>query len=164
MRFWLELINPSIMKIIQADFNELDDLVALFDEYRVWYGAESHIQGARKFLAERFLHNESVVFMAYSDENEPLGFTQLYPKFSSVRMARLWILNDLFVTENARGLGVSIALINKAKDLVMKTGAAGLNLETQKTNVVGNHLYPRTDFVLEEEFVFYNWTNPFFEV
>ena len=152
------------MKIIQATLEHLDDIVPLFDAYRVWYNKSSDLLKARRFLAERLLQSENALFLVYTEGGVAAGFTQLYPMFSSVRMARLWILNDLFVAPTARGNGYSVALIEKAKEFALKTGAAGLVLETDKTNDIGNKLYPRTDFVLDTTGNHYTWDNPNFVI
>jgi ribosomal protein S18 acetylase RimI-like enzyme len=72
-------------------------------------------------------------------------------------MKRLWLLNDLFVDSPYRGLGISKILIDKAKDLAIRSGAAGLSLETAKSNLIGNNLYPSVGFRLEDEVNFYFW-------
>ena len=72
-------------------------------------------------------------------------------------MKRLWLLNDLYVNEAYRGRGISKQLINAAKDLARSTDAAGVLLETEPSNIIGNRLYPATDFELEEN-NFYFWT------
>lgn len=98
-----------------------------------------------------------MIFIAVNDENRFTAFVQLYPLFSSTRMRPLWLLNDLFVDENYRGQGISVALINKAKEHCKKTGACGLMLETAKDNDIGNKLYPRTSFELDTDHNFYFW-------
>jgi len=45
-----------------------------------------------------------------SSADQLMGFAQLYPSFSSVSMKRLWILNDLFVSSEARGKYISYNL------------------------------------------------------
>ena len=82
--------------LIQAGPNHLDDLALLFDAYRIFYRKETDITAAKKFLSDRLINNQSVVFMVY-DGSRAAGFTQLYPLFSSVNMAAVWLLNDLFV-------------------------------------------------------------------
>jgi ribosomal protein S18 acetylase RimI-like enzyme len=72
-------------------------------------------------------------------------------------MKKLWLLNDLFVHPNFRGLNISNALINEAKNLSKNTLAAGLILETAKTNTIGNLLYPKCGFELDNEHNFYSW-------
>ncbi len=100
------------MSIQQATLNELDSLTELFDLYRSFYEQESNIEGAREFLKERLINKESVVFIAF-DENNPIGFVQLYPSFSSVSMEKIWVLNDLYVKEIAREKGFAEELMKR---------------------------------------------------
>ena len=72
-------------------------------------------------------------------------------------MRRVWLLNDLFVDENHRGSGVSLSLIENAKQLVRDTNAFAVFLETEKTNTIGNQLYPRAGFKLNEYSNYYEW-------
>ena len=101
---------------------------------------------------------ESIIYAAENENGKLVGFTQLYPIFSSTRMKRMWLLNDLFVDPDFRGLGVSKQLINKAKELARSNNACGILLETEKSNDIGNKLYPSMDFELESN-NFYFWTN-----
>ena len=84
------------MKIVQATIENVKDLAPLFDGYRVFYKQPSDLEKATEFLTQRFQKNDSVIFMAFEGASA-LGFTQLYPSFSSVSMQRTYILNDLFV-------------------------------------------------------------------
>jgi len=141
-----------------ATIDDLLQLSKLFDLYRIFYRKQSDIEAAKKFLAERINNSDSVIYVA-DEENELLGFTQLYPQFSSTRMKRTWLLNDLFVLQQHRERGISKQLIEKAKTLAIKTNAAGLLLETDKTNAIGNRLYPSTGFTMNETSNFYWWQN-----
>jgi GNAT superfamily N-acetyltransferase len=144
--------------IRKADFPDLQALSGLFDLYRIFYRKETDPEGAKKFLTERMERNESVVFVA-EIEGVLVGFTQLYPQFSSTRMQRTWLLNDLFVLEEHRGRGIAKLLIDAAKQLAVDTGAAGLLLETEKTNTTGNRLYPSAGFRLYRNANFFWWEN-----
>lgn len=143
--------------IEKATLNELEPLSKLFDRYRMFYEKQSDIKEAKKFLSERISNNDAEIFVCLNGENVMMGFVQLYPLFSSTRMKKLWLLNDLFVDENYRGCGYSVALINKSKELCISTDACGLILETAKENIVGNNLYPKAGFSLDSEFNFYSW-------
>ena len=88
-----------------------------------------------------------------------VGFVQLYPIFSSTRMQRLWLLNDLYVEKIYKGKGISKQLIEISKSLCKQTNACGLILETAKTNIVGNELYPKVGFSLDKEHNYYFWDN-----
>ena len=142
--------------IRKAALEDVPALAPLFDAYRVFYDKASDVHAAETFLKDRLEHNEAHVFVAEVDGNM-VGFTLLYPLFSSTRMKRLWLLNDLYVQPEFRGQGHSIALIDAAKSLAVDTGAAGLMLETAKSNLIGNQLYPKTGFVCDDGHHYYNW-------
>ncbi len=145
------------MQIITADIRHLDQIWPLFEAYRAFYRQPADRAGARPFIAERLSKQESIIYLASTQEQEVVGFTQLYPLFSSTRLARVWLLNDLFVKPEFRGLGVSLRLIDAAKSLALAANAAGLLLETEKTNEIGNNLYPRAGFVIEDDTNHYFW-------
>ena len=145
------------MKIRKANSSDLDALSRLFDGYRVFYRKPSDLKGASEFLKSRLSQGDSEIFVCEEPDGNLIGFTQLYPLFSSTRMKKLWLLNDLFVDQEHRGKGVSIGLIERAKQLVRESGACGMFLETEKTNDIGNNLYPKTDFVLNEGSNYYSW-------
>jgi GNAT superfamily N-acetyltransferase len=115
------------------------------------------MEAAKIFLKERIEFGDSIIFVDEQETEILSGFTQLYPLFSSTRMKKLWLLNDLYVNSSFRGKGISVALINKAKELARETSAAGLMLETAKTNEIGNNLYSKTGFELDSEHNMYSW-------
>ena len=144
------------MEIREAKEKDLDQLNDLFDAYRVFYKQQSDKTNSREFLRARLLNKESVIYVA-EESRLLIGFVQLYPIFSSMRMNRLWLLNDLFVTENQRGKGISKLLMSEAKELAKATKSAGLILETEKANGVGNALYKGIGFELDSEHNYYSW-------
>lgn len=146
------------MNYRKAKNEDLEMLAELFDQYRVFYRKETNIEAAKQFLKARLEAKDSQIFVAEED-SQLLGFTQLYPLFSSTRMKKLWLLNDLFVNAAARGRGISKGLIDQAKSLVKESSACGMFLETEITNEIGNSLYPRTGFKLNESSNFYEWNN-----
>ena len=145
-------------KIRTATLADLPQLSHLFNLYRVFYRKKPDIEGAFSFLKERIQFRESVVFVA-AEGDLLLGFAQCYPLFSSIRMKRILLLNDLFVLEAYRGRGISKALIKASQDLTKSTGASALLLETEKTNRIGNQLYPAMGFVLQGGSNHYLWEN-----
>lgn len=145
------------MKIRKATLNDIEQLSILFDLYRIFYEKASDIENAKIFLTDRLSNNESEVFVAENDDKILVGFVQLYPLFSSTRMKRFWLLNDLFVKKEERNKGISIALIEAAKNLCIEKNSCGMMLETAKSNIVGNNLYPKTGFDLDKEHNYYTW-------
>ena len=144
--------------IRKVDIKDLDALSKLFDSYRIFYHKNSDIEAAKSFLTERIKNKESEIFVA-EFENNLVGFVQLFPIFSSTRMQRYWLLNDLFVDENYRGKSYSKALLEAAKELCRDTNACGMLLETGKQNEIGNQLYPACGFKKYDEVNFYEWVN-----
>ena len=144
--------------IRKATIDDLKQLAELFDQYRIFYHKESDIPAAENFLKDRIEMKDSEIFVA-ENEGTLTGFVQLYPIFSSTRMKRYWLLNDLFVNENYRGQGFSKALIEEAKKMAKLTNAVGILLETGKSNDIGNQLYPSCGFELYNEVNFYEWTH-----
>lgn len=153
------IINKFHMKNTRrAAIQDLPQLAELFDQYRVFYHKESDIPAAENFLKQRIENKDSEIFVAES-EGKLTGFVQLYPLFSSTRMKRYWLLNDLYINENYRGKGFSKKLIEEAKQLAKSTNASGILLETGKSNNIGNQLYPSCGFEIYDEVNFYEWTN-----
>lgn len=147
-------------EIIHATSDHLDQIAPLFDAYRVFYRQPSDPDRARAFIAERLENQDSIIFLALSTEPEPaaLGFTQLYPLFSSVSMQSLWLLNDLYVAESARKTGVGGGLMLRARAHAESTGAKGLELATQKENRTAQSLYEAMGYVRDEAFYRYALT------
>ena len=128
------------ISIRRATGSDLDAVAPLFDAYRQFYHQPSDLPRARGWLRDRIARDESVVLLAERDGGA-IGFTQLYPMFSSVRTARLWILNDLFVAAGARRQGVARGLLDAAARFGREDGAAGLMLETGRDNAAARALY-----------------------
>ena len=145
------------MKIVKASIDFLDELTPLFDGYRVFYEQNSDTKAARQFLSERLYKEDSVIFLASDTHGKGLGFTQLYPSFSSVSMQHMYILNDLFVSESARGMGVGAALLKHAQQFARAEGCKGLILETAIDNPA-QKLYKRLGWKLDSEVNHYTWT------
>lgn len=135
---------------------DLDTLTDLFDGYRVFYEQKSDPAAARSFLSGRMRSGESVVFLAEDEHGRGLGFTQLFPMFSSVRMQPIWILNDLFVAKFARRRGVAVALMRAAADHARETGAVGLELATARDNAAAKSVYEHLRWTLDTEFDHYS--------
>ena len=128
------------LAIKRATLDDLDGVVPLFDAYRRFYDQPSDEARAREFLQARMGANESVILLA-TDGDRAIGFTQLYPMFSSVRTGRLWILNDLYVDASARRSGAGRALLDAAADFARNDGAVGIVLETTRDNANARALY-----------------------
>ena len=140
----------------QAVLADLEALAPLFDAYRQFYGRPPDLAAARSFLRDRFEHGESVVFVAQA-QGAPAGFTQLYPSFSSVSLARTFILNDLFVVPDRRRSGVGSALLRAATDHARSLGAVRVTLNTDVQNTSAQAVYEARGWKRDREYFVYHF-------
>ena len=142
--------------IKKASLEDLTEVSELFNLYRIFYRQDSDIERSTAFIRERLLNNESDIFLAIVNE-KAVGFAQLYKLFHYTKLQKQWLLSDLFVHPDYRGLGLSIALIDRSKKWNEETGGCGLMLETEKTNNIGNRLYPKCGFIYDGAHNYYHW-------
>ncbi|NJK55538.1 MAG: GNAT family N-acetyltransferase [Pleurocapsa sp. SU_5_0] len=142
------------MKIYQATIKQLDQVAFLFNQYRIFYRQPADLKSAQKFIRERLQQQDAVIFLARENE-QPVGYTQLFPSWSSVSMQRVWILNDLFVLREKRNQGIAKALMNKAKDHAISTNAVRIILATEVTNQIGQNLYESMGYRHFDDFYHY---------
>jgi len=134
------------MEIRQIHALESEGAAVLFDRYRMFYGKPSDPELARIYLRERLKNQESIVFGAW-EGGELVGFMQLYPSYSSLRVVKDWVLNDLYVEPAYRGRGIGELLIRKALVFAEEQGAERVELVTGVSNFTAQRLYEKTGFV-----------------
>jgi len=137
---------------------DLDALAPLFDAYRQFYEQRSDPPLSRRFLSDRLSHDESVVLVA-EEGGAAVGFTQLYPLFSSISLGPIYVLNDLFVDPNARRAGVGGRLLDAARAHGQRTGAHYLELATAVDNPA-QRLYEACGWIPDREFLHYELPLP----
>lgn len=140
--------------IRRATAHYLDQLVPLFDAYRQFYGQQSDIVVARQFLSDRLDRSESVVLIAEDDTGRAIGFVQLYPTFSSILAARMYMLSDLFVIPEARRRGIGARLLTSAAEAARAAGAVRLELATAITNASAQRLYESLGWQRDEFYLY----------
>lgn len=138
------------LEIKRVTEEDIIHIASLFDAYRMFYEQESNIDAASTFITERLRNKDSIIFAAILD-NQYVGFTQLYPTFSSVAMKKAFILNDLFVAERYRKNGVAQALMNTAFEFAENEQARFITLETGVSNTKAQALYEKMNMVIEND-------------
>ena len=141
------------MEVKRISSHEASLVTDLFDKYRMFYKQPSDITLAQNFIQDRLDNNESIIFVAVArnDGNEiPVGFTQLYPDYSSVRAVKNWILNDLYVDSGFRKQGIGETLIKSALEFAKKEGAKYVELSTAVDNYTAQSLYTAIGFKKQE--------------
>lgn len=137
--------------------SELEEVTGMFDAYRMFYGQVSDLHRAREFMQDRLSSQDSCVIGAYSS-GRLVGFTQLYPSFSSVAMSRKWILNDMFVSPEYRKMGAAEKLLDHATKVARESHAVSMVLATKQDNTIAQSVYEANGWSREQEFVYYNFS------
>lgn len=143
------------MTVRQATPVDVPLAAPLFAAYREFYGVSYDLDAATGFLTDRLEREESIVLIAVVND-APVGFTQIYPSFSSTRLAPIWILNDLFVSPAARGTGMADDLLDTAARLATAAGVTEIELATAHTNLRAQALYDRHGYQPDETYKHYD--------
>jgi ribosomal protein S18 acetylase RimI-like enzyme len=144
--------------IRQAQASDTAAIAPLFDAYRQFYGKPGDPGLANRFIGERLANGESTVFLAEDESGRAVGFVQLYPTFSSVSAARVFVLNDLFIVPEARRGAVARGLMEAAANHARAHGGIRLSLSTAKTNLAAQSLYESEGWVRDEQYYHYSLT------
>jgi len=140
----------------QATVEDVYLITPLFNAYRMFYGQHSNIGAAGEFILQRLQNNQSVIFIAMNSD-KAVGFTQLYPIYSSVGLKNAWLLNDLFVTEAERGKHIATQLLEAAKQLGKQTNSGWLMLQTAATNNPAQKAYEANGWVRDKDYYVYTF-------
>jgi GNAT superfamily N-acetyltransferase len=108
------------MHIRLATEIDIEPLTVLFNLYRQSLGQASQLANCRQFISNRLSESDTMIFIA-TDEQQPLGFLQLYPSYSTLLLKPIWYFDDVYVVEAYRGEGIAKQLIQKAKSLADST-------------------------------------------
>jgi ribosomal protein S18 acetylase RimI-like enzyme len=139
-----------------ADRSDLDLVFPLFDGYRQFYDQASDLTAAQAFLTDRLERKDSVIIIAV-DGLQSVGFTQLFPTFSSVSLQSFYILNDLYVDPHFRNQKVGEKLLLHAQKFAASKELKGLALETAHDNRAYK-LYEKLGWIKEDSFHHYFWS------
>ena len=136
--------------IARATANDIFELAPLVESYRAFYKQPAS-EKTLQYVIDRVSNDEAVVFIARID-GTAVGFTMIYPTFSTVALAPIWLLNDLYVDESARGNGVATKLMETAEQAARDAGAARIWLRTANDNTAAQALYEGRNWKQDEVF------------
>ncbi|MFT4694253.1 MAG: GNAT superfamily N-acetyltransferase [Francisella sp.] len=144
------------MYIVESTEAHLNQLVDVFEEYREFCGFKRSQNKTKLFLKKLICDKEAIIFIAVDSKTDSImGFVNLFPSYSSLSLQRLWILNDLGVSSDFRGKGVSKALIHKVQEFAKETNAIRVELKTALTNTTAQSLYRAMNFIIDSKHVYY---------
>jgi len=133
----------------------IDQFVNVVEEYRKFCGFNVSPKATKDFFKNLHKENKAATFITISEEDEVMGFVNLYPSYSTLSLRKIWILNDLGVSSKFRRLGVAQALIKKSIEFAKETDAIRIELKTAKNNLNAQMLYSEIGFQTDKDNVYY---------
>ncbi|MGH2762483.1 MAG: GNAT family N-acetyltransferase [Thermoleophilaceae bacterium] len=138
-----------IHTVAGADLPELLPLMRGYcDFYEVQPSDEALLAMSRELIASPELDGFQV--LARDEDGRAAGFATVLWTWSTLSASRIAVMNDLFVSSEARGGGVAEALIEECRLRAGRRGATSLGWQTAKDNVRAQRVYERVGGVREE--------------
>jgi GNAT superfamily N-acetyltransferase len=133
------------VEIDSATESDLPVLLPLLRSYCDFYGASPSDDGLTAMVKALIAANDGdgMLLVARDGDRAAVGFATVGWKWSSLRAARLAVMEDLFVSPEARGQGAADALIRACADRAHKHGAPVLIWETALDNHRAQAVYER---------------------
>jgi len=124
---------------------EFEQLLPLIAAYQRFYEAEEIDEARNRSFFRRFLApSEEGRLLGARQGGRLVGYACLYWHFSSTRAVETVLMNDLFVAEGARGVGVGRALIEATVAVARERDAASVEWSTAPDNETAQRLYDST--------------------
>jgi GNAT superfamily N-acetyltransferase len=140
------------MRIERAQPADVDDLLGLMRAYCDYYEVSPSDDDLRALAGALTADpdREGVQLLARDADGRPLGFASLYWTWSTTSAGRIGIMNDLFVSEAARGQGLAERLIEACRAECGRRGARRLTWQTAPDNLRAQAIYERVGATREQ--------------
>ncbi len=128
-----------------AGEEEVESLLPLMRGYCDFYDASPPDEGLRRMARELIAADDGdgMLLVARDGDGRIVGFAAIGWKWSSLRAARVAIMEDLFVHPDARGSGAGIGLVRECARLAKRHGAPCLGWTTALDNHRAQAVYDR---------------------
>ena len=143
-------------KIIEANKDYIEQVGELFDQYRQFYKYDSNIIQSTNFIKSRIINNESKIFIAINNNNQAIGFVQLYETFGSLDLGKIIILYDLYVKKEFRKKNIGRKLMISSHKYAKEIKAKRIQLSTATDNFIGQSLYESLGYIKDKDFYTYD--------
>jgi GNAT superfamily N-acetyltransferase len=128
-----------------AEENDIEAVLPQMLAYCDFYEVEHPDEDALRRMSAALIaapDDEGFLLVA-DDEDEVAGFAACGWKWSSLRGARIVVLEDLFVDPAHRGRGLADELVEGCAEIARRHGAPAMIWETQPTNKRAQAVYDR---------------------
>ena len=138
------MAREEAIEVGPAAEEEVDALLPLMRGYCDFYEASPTDEGLREMARALIAApDREGMLLAARANGEAIGFAALGWKWSSLRGARIAVLEDLYVAPEARGRGAADALIEECADRAREHGAPAMTWLTAPDNRRAQAVYDR---------------------
>jgi GNAT superfamily N-acetyltransferase len=138
-------LHTAVMEIGAATESDLDALLPMMRAYCDFYAVSPSDEGleamARALIAAA--DGDGMLLVARDGDGTVVGFATVGWKWASTRGARIAVMEDLFVSPEARGQGAADALIEACAGRARDLGAPVLTWMTALDNHRAQAVYDR---------------------
>lgn len=133
----------KIRPVVLEDVEQLNSLMLRYivDFYKGKTPIGTKLQDHIKHLLDS--DEAGTQFVAETDDGRLAAFATLYFSFSTTRVQKIAILNDLFVDAEFRGAGLGEKLFQHVLDYTKKEGYAYMSWQTAIDNTSAQALYKK---------------------
>ncbi|MCZ6674596.1 MAG: GNAT family N-acetyltransferase [Verrucomicrobia bacterium] len=137
-----------------SNFDEILPLIELYQEF--YEVAEISTEKNRRFFSQFIGGTSEGAQFIFREDGKAIGFATIYFSFSSSIVAKVAVLNDLFVLPELRKKGIAKALIAHCYQYGLSKGAVRLQWLTAKSNTNAQAAYNKLG-AKKSEWVFYSY-------
>ena len=143
-----------IATVTEADLPELLPLMRGYcDFYEVSPADDALLAMSRTLIATP---DEGVQLIARDDSERAVGFATIFWTWQTLSASRLGVMNDIFLTEGARGSGAAADLIEACADRCRERDVTELDWQTANDNLRAQKVYDRVGAQRDERWLDYS--------
>lgn len=128
----------------------INELARLFEQYRIHYG-QAPAPAATAAWVDEMVRSRELIFYCSSRNGRMVGFAAVHQIPASLRLARFWMLRDLFVDPSVRRQGIGRRLVDTVRQDAVDAGALRLSLQAERSNVAALALYSQCGFTAHSD-------------
>lgn len=131
---------------VTPDDDGFDDLVLLFEQYRVHYREPADPERARAWLQATMSDGFLLAFLARTSDATAAGLCLVAPCPASLALREFWSVRDVYVVPAQRRRGIGHGLLHAVATAARENGAIRLALQTEEDNEAALALYQEFGF------------------
>jgi len=141
--------SHTVRRVAPQDLDELLVLMRAYCDFYEVSPADADLLALSRALIDD-PEREGLQLVARNETARAVGFATLYWSWSTTDTCRIGVMNDLYIAESARGMGLAEQLIEACRSECTRTGARRLTWQTAPDNARAQTVYERVGGTREQ--------------